>query len=141
MTAEREPRPPLEPQDARLVRIIARHYAPAPLDAARAAAFDARLRERLARRRRLRLVPPLVAAAAAASLAALVVVRGMQDAPPPDPASARVARAQAGVERVDPAWERAVLYAEPAQAGLDEDDVEGALPPEYAAIDALFLGS
>jgi hypothetical protein len=118
-------------EDARFVARVRDAYAPPPLDAARRAAFDARLRERLERRRGRGAWVPALSAAALAGLAALWLWGGTSPAPERD--APRIA----AVPGAGSAWEQALFYGDltRVQAGDASDE----LPPEYAAIEALFL--
>ncbi|MGH0033877.1 MAG: hypothetical protein ACQGVK_02475 [Myxococcota bacterium] len=125
----REP-PALSPPEQRFVDRLNASFAPPPLDPARRAALDARVRERIERRRWPYGVLTAVAATSAAALASLWI--GL---PPggvgPDPGA--VARLD-----VDP-WEQRLFLGDVSETGLDETGPMGSLPPEYAAIDRMFL--
>jgi hypothetical protein len=120
----------LDREDARFVARLREMYAPEPLDAARRAAFDARLRERTlrARRFRLALAPALAAAAIAAWAVWSAGPRTKSGEVPPPPEVAETP--------VEFEWEQDVFYGDlaPETAELGEE-----LPPEYAAIDLVFL--
>lgn len=116
----------LSARDAELVERMRNDFAPAPLDSARAAAFDARLHERLARPRRRPLALAALATATATALAwALLPGVG-------EPGSASEADAFAAA-----AWEQEVIFGE----GLEDPfggDEEVLLPPEYEALASAF---
>jgi hypothetical protein len=110
---------PLVPEDATLVRMVAKSYAPPPRDARRRAAFDAALESRLARER-WRFVPWLAATAVAGAAAALVFVQ-------------LPATSQDGVARISADAESETAFVL-ALAGDDGGDFERSLPAEYQAI-------
>ena len=123
----------MSPNDARsereeraLVERIAAEFAPPAMSEAGAAAFDARLRERLEERSRPDRVwlPALVGAAAV-----LAVWLGAGLWSPTDPP--RSAAARAGV------WEAELLLG--SDVALDADAREAHLPDDYDAIAAVFL--
>lgn len=124
-------RPVLEREDARLVARVRDAWSPEPLGTVERAAFDARLHERIARRRhRLGLWPALGAGLVAASLAALLLVREETSRPPaPLPVAAGEPRPAA------PAWAASLLYGDDDELGADDDT----LPAEHAAIASVFL--
>ena len=129
MPSERETREELDREDARFVERLRSVYAPEPLDAARRAAFDAGLRERLERRRwRGRMFVPAFGTAA---LAALLVWNALPTAQP-DAGSA--------VARVSPAgsrWEQSLFYGDLTRVQSRGQSEE--LPPEYEAIEIAFF--
>lgn len=126
-------RPVLEREDERLLARVRDAWSPEPLGTIERAAFDARLQERIARRRhRLGPWPALGAGLVAASLAVLLLVREDATGPPaprPPPTAAREARPAARASAAS------LLYG-----GDDELDAnDDALPAEYAAIASVFL--
>ena len=131
MKHEREDAVELGAEDARFVERLRALYAPEAPDAARRAAFDARLRERIAHRRwRGALVP----AFSAAALAAIFVWNAL----PGTPGRAGGERGPAAaVSPAGAAWEQALFYGDPAsvQSGSESEE----LPPDYAAIEVAFL--
>ena len=127
-------------EDARLVETLRAQYAPPPLDAARRAAFDARLRERIERPGWRGALLPAFAAASLAALAVWWLPRTPESAPPeqiarvePAPAPAP-ATAAAGASDTD--WEQVLFYGDPTRVQRAQQDE---LPPEFAAIDGLFF--
>lgn len=125
---EMDEREELGAEDARFVERLRALYAPEPLDAARRAAFDARLRERIERSRwRGALLPALSAAALGALL--------LWSAAPPAPQ--REAIPVATARSAGAAWEQVLFYGDltRVQAGDESDE----LPPEYAAIEGVFF--
>jgi hypothetical protein len=133
MTGPLDRKPGLAPEDERLVRALARHYTPEPLSEAARAAFDARLRERLAARPRRALLVPL-ATAAALGLTAWLGLSQLRAAPavPDAPGPAVAETEEEAVDR----WEYALLFESlvPAEEADDE-----ALPDDYAVIADLWL--
>ena len=113
-------------EERTFVERIAAEFAPPAMSEARAAAFDARLRERLdARPRRGGVwLPALVTAAA---VCAIWLGTGLWSASDPP----RSASAAAG------AWETELLLGSDLVA--DPDDAGGYLPDDYSAIAAVFL--
>ena len=134
MTRPPDRKPGPGPDDPELIRALARHYAPGSLSEAERAAFDARLRERLAARPRRPLLVPL-ASAAALGLAAWLGLAQLR-APTAVPQAPALVVADAQEEAVDP-WEYALLFEDIAPAQDAEDE---ALPGDYAAIASLWLG-
>jgi len=137
----------LDRESARWVREIAALYAPPPPSPVQRAAFDARLRERIERRRRRwALVPALAAAALAAAVVWAVAPRALQDRGPEAPVAAVAARPS------EAAWEARLLYTDAytdsyanasyadASAGAAASADRTELPDDYAAIDSLFFG-
>jgi hypothetical protein len=111
-------------EDARFVERLRSLYAPEPLEGARRAAFDARLRERIARPRwPLALIPAFTAAALA-----LVVWNSLPGERAVTPAPARPASA---------AWEEVLFEGDPAQE--QAIDARDELPPDYKAIELAFF--
>lgn len=115
-------------EDARFVEQLRSLYAPEPQDAARRAAFEARLRERIARPRwPLALIPAFTTAALA-----LVVWNSLPGQRPATPAPAVTAnRASAA------AWEDVLFEGDPTQE--QAVSVQDELPPDYKAIELAFL--
>jgi hypothetical protein len=131
MKREREDATELGGEDARFVERLRALYAPEPPDAARRAAFDARLRERLERRRwRAALWPALPAAALAAALV-WVALPGARAPQRGEPAPV------AALSPADTAWEQALFYGDPASVPDASENQE--LPPEYTAIEVAFF--
>lgn len=125
-------RPALAGDDARLLARVREAFAPEPMTPFERTAFDARLQERIERRRRrLGLWPALGAGLVAASLAMLLLVREEANGPP-TPGSVAIATSQP--RPASPAWAADLLYGDDDE--LDEDD---GLPAEYAAIAGVFL--
>jgi hypothetical protein len=143
-----ELRDDLDRESARWVRELATLYAPPAPSPAQRAAFDARLRERIERRRRQRaLVPALAAAALAATVVWAVAPRVLQTRAPEAPAARVAARPS------EAAWEARLLYTDAygdtyVDASYTDSSAAGAaasadraeLPDDYAAIDSLFFG-
>jgi hypothetical protein len=112
-----------QPGDEALLARLREGYAPEPLDAARAAAFDARLLERREGRARRPWARAALVAATAAALAWAALPAG--DAPPLEPS------AEVRADRV--AWEQDVIFGDALDdpfLGEDED----LLPPDYLAL-------
>ena len=115
-------------EDARFVEQLRSLYGPEPLEGARRAAFDARLRERIARTRwPLTLIPAFTAAALA-----LVIWNSLPGAPPPTPAPAVTASRESAA-----AWEEALFESDPAE--VQAVSVHEELPPDYRAIELAFF--
>jgi len=115
-------------EDARFVEQLRSLYGPEPLDGARRTAFEARLRERIARPRwPLALIPAFSAAALA-----LVVWNSLPGQRPATPSPAVMAnRASAA------AWEDVLFEGDPTQEQAVSAQDE--LPPDYKAIELAFL--
>jgi hypothetical protein len=116
--------------DARFVDALRAHYTPEPLDGAKRAAFDARLRERLERRWRGVWLP----AFAAASVAALALWWLPSTPAPVTPSPAPVVATVPAASDTD--WEQVLFYGDLTRPQQDE---QAELPPEFAAIDGLFF--
>jgi hypothetical protein len=119
--------------DARWLERVRALYAPEPLDAAKRAAFDARLRERLERRRRSL---PLLPALGAAALAAVLVWNARPAATPEAIPVAQLSPA-AQASPADARWERSLLLGDPTRARAAGQSKE--LPPDYRAIEYAFF--
>jgi hypothetical protein len=119
--------------DARFVEALRAHYAPEPLEGAKRAAFDARLRERVLRPRWRGVWLPAFAAASVAALAVWWLPRTPASEAPA--AVARVVAAPAPAA-TDTDWEQALFYGDLTRPQQDE---QAELPPEFAAIDGLFF--
>jgi len=128
MTREPELEEELTREDARFVEQLRSLYEPEPLEGARGAAFDARLRERIARPRwPLALIPAFTAAALA-----LVVWHSLPGERPPTPAPTVTARGAGAA-----AWEEVLFEADPTQEQAVSAQDE--LPPDYKAIELAFF--
>jgi hypothetical protein len=115
-------------EEARFVEQLRSLYGPEPLDGARRTAFDARLRERIARPRwPLALIPAFTAAALA-----LVVWNSLPGQRPAAPAPA-IATNRASAA----AWEDVLFEGDPTQEQAVSAQDE--LPPDYKAIELAFL--
>ena len=132
-----------ERADAEFVKRLADHYAPSPLSPGQRAAWDTALAARLEKRRRAALLPGLATAALATAL-----VFGLggwfgfdRDAPAvrPAPGVSATATRTLVVSAEDSAaeplgdWEY-LLALQPA-----DDEEDGQLPDDYAAIASIFL--
>lgn len=113
-------------EDAALVERLREEFRPEALDAARRAAFDARLRERRLQRRRRPWAWTALATATAAALAWAAL--------PGDPG--RVAPQDGGAETVS-AWEQEVVFGEELGDPLAVEDGH-LLPPDYVALASAF---
>lgn len=116
MTHADDDRDPLAAEDADFVRRIADAYTPAPMTAARRAALDAELEERLARDRWR--FAPWAASLLAAGAAVLLLVR-LPGAPVTQ------------IAPTDAASDESYVFA---LAGESADDFDSALPSDYQAI-------
>jgi hypothetical protein len=126
MIPHEDDRPALGPEDETLVRRVADAYRAPAMSAPARRAFDARLDERLARRRSPRLRPWLVLApAAAVALTWLVLARAPLERTHPDAAA---------VAAADDSDLEATLVA------ANDSDSDDALPDDYEAIATFFLG-
>lgn len=114
-----------ERDSSRFLERLAEHYRPEPLGPAQRARFDARLRERIERRRRAPAWMPSLAGVTAAL--ALAFWLWPAATPPPQP-GVDLAALGAG-------WEADVLLAD-EDAPLAEEDY---LPDEYQAIAFAFI--
>lgn len=129
--------------DAEFVKRLADHYAPSPLSPGQRAAWDAALTARLEKRRRAAVLPGLATAALAAALVfGLGGWFGLETDDPsvrPDPGvSATAARApvvasQESASDLLDDWEYLLAF-QPA-----DDEEDGQLPDDYAAIASVFL--
>ena len=129
--------------DAEFVKRLADHYAPSPLSPGQRAAWDAALAARLEKRRRALVLPGLATAALAAALVfGLGGWFGFEtDDPSVRPApgvSATAARApvvasQESASDLLDDWEYLLAF-QPA-----DDEEDGLLPDDYAAIASIFL--
>lgn len=129
----KDERQDLRPEERRFVERMNAAFEPRPMHAARRAALDARVRERIERSRWSAILWPGLAAA---SLVVALVWAGLP-----------VGRSGSGpgptVARVEPqapnAWERRLFYGDVSGTTLDENASEALLPPEYTAIESLFF--
>jgi len=127
MTREPELEEELTREDARFVERLRSLYGPEPQDGARRTAFEARLRERIARPRwPLALIPAFTAAALA-----LVVWNSLPGERTATPAP------NATASRASAAWEEVLFEGDPTQeqAVVVQDE----LPPDYKAIELAFF--
>ncbi|RMF87021.1 MAG: hypothetical protein D6739_02325 [Nitrospirae bacterium] len=124
------PIPELTPEDQAFLRRFRRQYAPKPMDAAAAAAFDRRLEARL-RRPRWPLAPALGLAAAAALVA---LVWGAIPHPPRTPRAAPAIAAN----RPPAEWSGLVASYRWATGGT-EADFAATLPEDYRILAADYL--
>ena len=128
MTREPELEEELTREDARFVEQLRSLYEPEPQGAARRTAFEARLRERIARPRwPLALIPAFTAAALA-----LVVWNSLPGERVPTPAPTAAASGASAA-----AWEEVLFEADPAQE--QAVNVQDELPPDYKAIELAFF--
>ena len=129
--------------DAEFVKRLADHYAPSPLSPSRRAAWDTALAARLEKRRRAMVLPGLATAALATAL--VFGLGGWFGLERDDPSvgSAPVVSATAARALVVPAQDSAsdlpddweyLLAFQPA-----DDEEDGQLPDDYAAIASIFL--
>lgn len=128
----------IERDDQALIEQIAAHYAPSPPTAARRAAFDAQLRARIEKKRKLRaLLPALVTVAVAAALAAWLILPGPLEGPGSrDREERRLALAEA--EAVAD-WEHELFYVSARSSFEEEDEASELFPDDYLAIASVFL--
>ena len=126
-----------ERADAEFVKRLADHYAPSPLSPGQRAAWDTALAARLEKRRRAALLPGLATAALATAL-----VFGLggwfgseTDAPGVSATATRtlIVSAEESASDLTGDWEY-LLALQPA----DEEE-DGQLPDDYAAIASIFL--
>jgi len=132
MTANRDDRAPLHTEDEEFIERLAEGFAPAPLSAARRAAFDHALAARIASPQRKRLLVPALAAVAAAAALAWFVAPGTLD-PATNSEEGVLAEAAAAAR-----WERELFDPSSLFESEEADDAEG-LPDDYAAIAVAFL--
>lgn len=130
MTDPRDDRAPLEGADGEFVERLASSYAPAPMTAARRAAFDEAIRARLERPRRLPVLIPAVGAVAAAALVWVVLSysTGPIGLPWEEESEAVVASS----------WEDELFLSSDLSAAEDGDE-SATLPEDYLAIAGAFL--
>ncbi len=124
--------PDLTPDEATFIRRLNDAYAPPPMGEAEQAAFDRRLRARLARRSRVR--PPLyvAASAAVATLLWVVMVRpGSIAVPPQTTVAATVDEQPTEMEEILSVYDWATG---------DSTDLAMVLPADYQALAADYLG-
>lgn len=129
--------------DAEFVKRLADHYAPSPLSPGQRAVWDTALAARLETRRRAMVLPGLATAALAAALVfGLGGWFGLERSGPsvrPAPVVSATATRALGVSAEDSApdllddWEY-LLALQPA-----DDEEDGQLPDDYAAIARIFL--
>jgi hypothetical protein len=131
MTAPRDERPSLDGADKEFVERLASNYAPAPMTAARRAAFDEAIRARLERPRRRPVLIQAIGAAAAAALAWVVLSHsiGPMRLPGGEESGAVVASS----------WEDELFLSSDLSASEDRDE-SATLPEDYLAIAGAFLG-
>ena len=142
MSTASKHRPP-EQTDAEFVKRLADHYAPSPLSPSQRAAWDTALAARLEKRRRAVVLPGLATAALAAALVFGLGGRfglGRDDpavrlAPGVSATAARtlVVSAEDSASDLLDDWEY-LLALQPA-----DDEEDGQLPDDYAAIASIFL--
>jgi hypothetical protein len=131
MTAPRDERPSLDGADKEFVERLASSYAPAPMTAARRAAFDDGIRARLERPRRRPVLIPAIGAAAAAALAWVLLF--------PSIGPTRLPAGEESGAVVASTWEDELFLSTDLSASEDRDESE-ALPQDYLAIAGVFLG-
>lgn len=129
--------------DAEFVKHLADHYAPSPLSPGQRAVCDTALAARLEKRRRAMVLPGLATAALATALVfGLGGWFGLERSGPsvrPAPVVSATAARALGVSAEDSAsdllddWEY-LLALQPA-----DDEEDGQLPDDYAAIARIFL--
>ena len=136
MSTASKHRPPGQ-TDAEFVKRLADHYAPSPLSPSRRAAWDTALAARLEKRRRAMVLPGLATAALATAL--VFGLGGWFGFDRDDPAVSATAARTLGVPAQDSAsdllddWEYLLAF-QPA-----DDEEDGLLPDDYAAIASIFL--
>lgn len=130
MTDPHDDRAPLDEVEREFVERLASSYAPAPMNAASRAAFDAALQARLERPRRLPLLIPTVGAAAAAALAWVVFSFSI--------GSIRLPWEEGSGAVVAGSWEDELFLSSDLSAAEDRDE-SATLPEDYLAIAGAFL--
>ena len=127
--------PLLSAEDDEFVGRLVEHYAPPPLSAARSAALDRELRDRIAAPRALGFARPAFASAVAGLAIGLALALGAFESTLPE-----VARPGAAVPEAPSvaAWERDLFDLESFDDVDADGDLEG-LPDDYAAIAGIFL--
>lgn len=137
MTGPHDAQTPLGPEDAAFVERLSQEFAPDTLGAARRAAFDAALEDRLTRRRASGLGIPVLVGATLAALGAwlLLATPFGPSAPSSSAPVAVVADTRSAAE-----WEDELLDAV-SFGEIEEPDGSDELPDDYAAIAAVFLDS
>jgi hypothetical protein len=131
MTSPRDERAPLEGAKEEFVDRLAEVYAPEPMTAGERVAFEAAIRDRLARPRRRPVLIPAIGAAAAAALLWWVGSQSVDSVPAP--AGEKFAAVPAG------SWEDELFLSSDLSASEDRDESR-TLPDEYLAIANAFLG-
>lgn len=100
------------------------------MSAARRAALDGRVRERIERpRRHGRLAATLAATSAIAVASFWIGLPPVRVGPEPETAGS------GGADT----WEQRLFFGDVSETHLGEIEPGGSLPPEYAAIDTMFL--
>lgn len=127
-------RPDPTPDDEAFVRKVAGLYSPPELSAARRSAFDARLGERLAHRRRWSWGPVLAGTAAVFALALLLLLAGEAPRPGEGPESLTAQGSAPRPVRIQTTAEEAILALTASATPVEEE-----LPEDYEAIENLFL--
>jgi hypothetical protein len=130
MTDPRDEGAPLDGADGEFVERLASSYAPAPMTAARRAAFDDAIRARLERPRRGPMLVPAIGVAAAAALAWVVFSHSTGPIPLSGEDEPRAAVASS--------WEDELFLSSDLSAAEDSDE-SAALPDDYLAIASVFL--
>jgi hypothetical protein len=130
MTDPREDRAPLDTADREFVERLASSYAPAPMSAARRAAFDAAIRARLERPRRLPVLIPALGAAVAAALVWVVLSYSV--------GPIRLPGGEESGALAASSWEDELFLSSDLSAAEDRDE-SAALPEDYLAIAGAFL--
>ena len=135
MTDEQRDRPSLSPQERRFVNRLNAAYRPLPMTARRRAALDARVRRKLDKPR---WHGPLVLGFTVASIVTAFLWVGL-------PSVVNKTTSDSSVASVDgflpDAWERRLFYGDVSDITIEEDESGVLLPPEYAAIESIFLES
>ncbi len=124
--------PDLTPDEATFVRRLNDAYAPPPMGSAERAAFDRRLRARLARRARVRSPLFMAAAATAAALLWMVMARPGSIAVPP--------QSTVAASSEEPPTEMEEILSAYDWATGDASDLAMALPADYQVLAADYLG-
>jgi hypothetical protein len=131
MTGPLSDRPDLTPEEGAFVRSIASFYTAPQPSAAERVAFNAKLEQRVARRRTAwRRAPAFAGAAVVAALGVFVLARATVVTPRPGEISSSFASAASTTA------ESAIL----ALATDSPEEPEEALPEDYLAIEDVFLG-
>ena len=135
MTHSNPDRPDPTPDDEAFVRKVAGLYSPPELSAARRSAFDARLGERLAHRRRWAWGPVLAGTAVVFALTLIILRAGEVPRPGEGPKQLTAQGSGPRPARIETTAEEAILALTTASAAPVEEE----LPEDYEAIENLFL--